>query len=138
MRSRYRLLLATVTLGGLILVGALFVTAFAAIEGTFSAFLERRMGWEPEQAAYAFALLGFVSALIQGGLIRRLVPKFGEPRLILFGLATATVGLAVMAGVSGVAMLIGAIVFSRIFVEISALWRVAGSTRELVSAGFPP
>ncbi|MDB5353485.1 MAG: arabinose efflux permease family protein [Planctomycetota bacterium] len=97
-------------IGGLVLISALFVTAFAALEGTFSLFLEKRMSWNAEKSAYAFALLGFVSALIQGGMIRRLVPKFGEPRLILFGLAIATLGLAVMAGVSGVTMLIVAII----------------------------
>ena len=55
------------------------------------------MNWSAEKAAYAFAMLGFVSALIQGGLIRRLVPRFGEARLILVGLAIEAVGFAAMA-----------------------------------------
>ncbi len=109
----WRGVLDTITdkrIGGLVLVGALSVTAFAALEGTFSLFLERRMHWDAERSAYAFALLGFVSALIQGGLIRRLVPKFGEARLILFGLGIVALGLAAMAGVSGLGTLIGAII----------------------------
>lgn len=99
---------------GLVAVGALSVTAFAALEGTFTAFLERRMHWpkadRAANAAYAFVLLGFVSALIQGGLIRRLVPKFGEPRLIVCGLAILALGMAAVAGVGNLPTLIGAII----------------------------
>ena len=40
----------------------------------------------------AFAFLGLVSATVQGGLIRRLVPRFGEPRLIAAGIATIAPG----------------------------------------------
>ena len=38
--------------------------------------------------------------MVQGGLIRRLVPRFGEPRLIVAGIATLAVGLAALSGVS--------------------------------------
>jgi len=44
----------------------------------------------------AFAFLGLVSAVVQGGLIRRLVPRFGEPRLIVAGIATLAVGFVAL------------------------------------------
>ena len=44
----------------------------------------------------AFAFLGLVSAVVQGGLIRRLVPRFGEPRLIVAGIATLVVGFVAL------------------------------------------
>ena len=53
------------------------------LEGTFSLYLKGRFDWSPREAAFGFAFLGLVSALVQGGLIRRLVPRLGEPRLIL-------------------------------------------------------
>ena len=90
-------LLRSPTAALLVAVGAFDVLAFAALEGTFSLFLKRRLGWDAAEASYAFAFLGFVSAVVQGGLIRRLVPRFGEPRLILVGLATLAVGLAGLA-----------------------------------------
>ena len=96
----WRGVVATVSssrVGGLVTIGALVVLGFAALEGTFSLFLQRRLHWRADQAAYAFAGLGLVSALIQGGLIRRLVPKFGEPKLILAGIATLAAGLATLA-----------------------------------------
>ena len=72
-------------IGRLILIGFLAVLAFAAFEGTFALFLLRRMHWDARTAAFAFAGIGFLSAVVQGGLIRRLVPRFGEARLIVIG-----------------------------------------------------
>jgi DHA1 family tetracycline resistance protein-like MFS transporter len=96
-------------IGLLVAVGAMVVLAFAALEGTFSLFLKERLGWGAGPAAFAFALLGFVSALVQGGLIRRLVPRFGEPRLILCGIAALAVGLAALALATNLPALLGAI-----------------------------
>jgi DHA1 family tetracycline resistance protein-like MFS transporter len=99
--------------GALVLLGALFVLAFASLEGTFSLYLKGRFGWSPTEAAFGFAFLGLVSAIVQGGLIRRLVPRHGEPRLIIAGLATVTVGFAALAvvrrwpGLLGATLLVG-------------------------------
>jgi MFS transporter, DHA1 family, tetracycline resistance protein len=84
-------------IGRLILIGFLAVLAFAAFEGTFALFLLRRMQWDARTAAFAFAGIGFLSALVQGGLIRRLVPRFGEAKLIVTGLVLAACGFAGMA-----------------------------------------
>ena len=89
--------IATPGIGRLILIGFLAVAAFAAFEGTFALFLLRRMHWNEGTASFAFAGIGFLSAVVQGGLIRRLVPRFGEPRLIVIGLTLATCGFAGMA-----------------------------------------
>ena len=83
--------------GRLILIGFLAILAFAAFEGTFALYLRRRMHWDARTAAFAFAGIGLVSAVVQGGLIRRLVPRFGELRLILGGLVLAGCGLAGLA-----------------------------------------
>src|SRR6185437_11879508 len=66
-------------IGALVLLGALAVLAFAALEGTFSLYLKGRFGWSAAQVAFGFAFLGLVSAGVQGGMIRRLVPRQGEP-----------------------------------------------------------
>src|SRR5262249_30969921 len=95
--------------GLLVLLGFLAVLSFAALEGTFSLFLQGRLGWQARDAAVRVAWLGLVSAIVQGGLIRRLVPRFGEPRLILAGLLTAIVGYLAMTQVRGTATLLGAV-----------------------------
>jgi DHA1 family tetracycline resistance protein-like MFS transporter len=98
-------------IGRLVLLGFLTVLAFACLEGTLSLFLRRRMEWDARSAAFAFAGLGLLSAAVQGGLIRRLVPRLGEPRLIIAGLVTVAIGFAAMAVVSNALELAGAIVF---------------------------
>lgn len=92
--------LETVThpiIAALVTVGFLFILSFASLEGTFSLYLRERMGWGARGAAYGFAFLGLISALVQGGLIRPLIPRFGEPRLILTGLTALVVGMAALA-----------------------------------------
>ena len=94
------------TIGLLVATGFLVVLAFAALEGTFSLFLFDRMHWKADRAAYAFAFLGLVSAVVQGGLIRRLAPKYGEARLIVVGITGLAGGMALMALAVNVPMLL--------------------------------
>ncbi len=64
--------------------------AFSNLEQVFSLFLQTHFELPIEDAAYKTGLIlmwsGLLGAFIQGGLIRRLVPKFGEKRLIYIGL----------------------------------------------------
>ncbi len=60
----------------------LFTVSFAVIQPTLSLFGAVRFGLDARQVGYLFAFLGLVSAVIQGGLVRRLAPRFGETRLI--------------------------------------------------------
>jgi DHA1 family tetracycline resistance protein-like MFS transporter len=81
----------------LVVVSALVTLAFSALEGTFSLYLEERMGYSAARAAYLFAYVGVISAIVQGGLLRRLVPRLGEARLILAGSSLLAAGLAGLA-----------------------------------------
>jgi DHA1 family tetracycline resistance protein-like MFS transporter len=96
-------------IGQLILIGFLAVLAFAAFESTFALYLRRRMGLDAQGAAFAFAGIGFWTALVQGGLIRRLVPRFGEVRLILAGLSLAACGFGGISLASNVLQLVGSL-----------------------------
>ncbi len=60
----------------------LFNMAFAAMQPTFPLFGARRFGLTERDVGHLFALLGTVSAAVQGLLVRRLVPRLGEVRLI--------------------------------------------------------
>lgn len=86
---------------GLILF-AMFVTtfAFAQFESTLS-LLTKDLGLALRYNFYVFAYVGLVLTLAQGLLVRRLVPRVGEYRMALFGLACMSVGL-VLTGVAGV------------------------------------
>ena len=96
--------------GLLVLVGALVTLAFATLEGTFSLYLKSRFNATAGQSAFGFALLGAIAVVIQGGLIRRLVPRFGEPRLIVAGLIAMAIGLACLAlAESALLLILGAV-----------------------------
>lgn len=74
------------------LVYFLYLTAFAAIEFTLTFLAAGRLDYGYEELAWMFVFVGFVIAFVQGGLVRRLAPKYGEARLARFGLATTLPG----------------------------------------------
>ena len=89
----------------MIALGTLTILAFAALEATLSLYLGERQHWGPGGVLAGFTFLGLVTALVQGGLVRRLVPRLGEPRLILTGLFLLVLGftgLALAEGTGGV------------------------------------
>ncbi len=50
-----------------------------------------RFQWGPAEVGMSLAFVGLMTAFVQGGLIRRLVPRFGEWRLVTVGLASGSV-----------------------------------------------
>ena len=56
-----------------------------------------KFNWSPADIGWSMGLVGVLSALVQGGLIRIVIPKLGAPRTALIGLtaaATAYAGIA--------------------------------------------
>ncbi|HTV43737.1 MAG TPA: MFS transporter [Stellaceae bacterium] len=83
-------------LSRLILIFFLVILAFAAMESTFALWAMAQFRWGPEQVGYVFAYVGVLSAVLQGGLIGRLVKRYGEERLLLAGLLLLAIGLLVL------------------------------------------
>lgn len=84
---------------GLVIGFFIFNFAFAGFSSIFVLFLDNRYGWGPNQAAMVFVFIGVVSTIVQGGLIRQLLPRFGEAKLSVAGLvmiALAFGGLVVI------------------------------------------
>ncbi len=71
-----------------------FVTlAFTQLEVTFGLFVTDRFSFSERQAGLLFAGMGIVMAVVQGGLIGKLVKKFGEHGVIRLGLPLIAFGL---------------------------------------------
>jgi MFS transporter, DHA1 family, tetracycline resistance protein len=85
------------TLPALLLVYVTVVAAFSGFETTFALFSERRFGFTEETIGYLFAYVGVVLAIVQGGLVGRMVKRFGERRLVPVALLAMAVGLALIA-----------------------------------------
>jgi DHA1 family tetracycline resistance protein-like MFS transporter len=63
----------------------LFVVAFSIMTTAFSLYTMFRFGYDATQTGYLFAYVGLIAVIIQGGLIGRLVKRFGELPLVIFG-----------------------------------------------------
>src|SRR5918993_4067105 len=60
----------------------LFVTAFSVMTSSFGLFTLYRFGFDAHDTGWIFAFVWVVGALVQGGLIGRLVNAFGDPPLV--------------------------------------------------------
>ena len=80
------------TLGPIILAVFLTTFAFGQFETTL-AMLTKRFGVSDRGNFYVFAYIGLILTLAQGMLVRRLIPRLGEFRMALVGVAMMTVGL---------------------------------------------
>jgi len=76
------------------LVGVLFLMALAHMvyPTTFVLYADYRFHWGPQMVGYTLALVGILAAIVQGGLIKKIVGTLGERRALLFGLACGTLG----------------------------------------------
>lgn len=69
----------------------------AHMEVSLGLFLKEAYGWSLTKSSYMFALVGLVMAFTQGYLIRKLLPKLGERRILALGLALGGIGLGGLA-----------------------------------------
>ncbi|WP_424975400.1 TCR/Tet family MFS transporter [Dinoroseobacter sp. S124A] len=63
----------------------LYEFAFFIYPAIWAYFTRARFGWEPGMVGLSLGLFGVAIAIVQGGLIRIILPKFGETRVILYG-----------------------------------------------------
>jgi MFS family permease len=80
-------------LGFVLLIYFLSIVAFSIMTASFSLFLMFRFGYDAFHNGWVFAFVGIISAGIQGGLIGKLVKRFGEPLLVIIGTLLFTLSL---------------------------------------------
>lgn len=71
----------------------LFIVAFSILTASFALFTMYRLGYTPVHNGYFFMYVGIIGAVIQGGLIGRLVKMFSELPLVLVGALLFTLSL---------------------------------------------
>jgi MFS transporter, DHA1 family, tetracycline resistance protein len=72
-------------LGFVLTIYFLFIVAFSIMTTSFSLYTMFRFGYDAQHNGYLFAYVGVIAVVIQGGLIGRLVKRFGEFPLVIFG-----------------------------------------------------
>ena len=72
-------------LGFVLIIYFLFIVAFSIMTTSFSLYTMFRFGYDAQHNGYLFAYVGVIAVIIQGGLIGRLVKRFGELPLVVVG-----------------------------------------------------
>jgi MFS transporter, DHA1 family, tetracycline resistance protein len=109
--SRIRALRAALLRPGLpylLLIYFIVVAAFASFETTFALFSERRFNFSASTIGYVFAFVGVVLSIVQGLLVGRVVPKFGEHRVVPIAILTIAIGLLLVPFAPTVPVLVAA------------------------------
>ncbi len=78
-----------------------FAFAFAAFTSGFALYAQLRLSWHgvpfgAKHVGYVFAFAGFLGIILQGGLIGRLVKKFGEVQLTRAGFLAFSISYAML------------------------------------------
>ncbi|MCB2211547.1 MFS transporter [bacterium] len=90
-----------------VLMSFQFITVFsqALLQSMLVLFTVHTLGWNEKNNGLFLAMIGGISAIIQGGLIGRLSERFGERNLVRIGLFLMALGLFLFSRVGNVAYL---------------------------------
>jgi multidrug resistance protein len=90
------------------LMGSYFfsIAGFAILTTIFALFAEKRFGYDEKTIGLLFSAIGLVGAVVQGGLLRRLLKRQSEKSLAITGVLLLAVGMALLPFVGGLATLI--------------------------------
>ena len=82
-----------------------FFFAFSGMEFTLVFLAAERFDFQPLDNAWMFVFVGVVMALVQGGIVRRMVPRVGEKKMALTGVLLTIPGLLVTGLATSIGML---------------------------------
>lgn len=95
-KKRFQLLkhyLGQKVMGALMSVYLLSSLAMSGMEATLILYMGEKFGWQLKEVSFGFAYVGVITVLCQGGLVRRLIPLWGERKTLRFGLTCFAIGL---------------------------------------------
>ncbi len=84
------------TIRELLLINFIFITAFMIMQMSSSLFWKEKIGLNEIEMGNMFAFIGLATVIVQGGLVGRLVKKFGEIRLLNYGTYLFIVALVML------------------------------------------
>lgn len=80
----------------LFLVAFFSTFSFSGLEMTFPLFIEDKWDYGEREMGWMFMVMGAIVVPLQGGLLGKLINKFGERRIILIGLLLNALGMALL------------------------------------------
>ena len=92
-------------LTGLILSLTFIYVGAHAVQSTWSYYTIKKFNWNTGMVGYSLAFVGLMVAIVQGGLIRIVIPKLGQARALFVGLMMYTIGMFLFAFASSTWMM---------------------------------
>jgi DHA1 family multidrug resistance protein-like MFS transporter len=77
-------------------VQLLISLSLSGLEATFAYFAAKKAGMDSIQLGYVFMIMGFASAIVQGGLVGKFTKKYGESAVIQGGIVVSTIGFGLI------------------------------------------
>jgi DHA1 family tetracycline resistance protein-like MFS transporter len=84
-------------ISGLVVSLILLYIASHAVQGVWSFYTMEKFKWDEAMVGYSLGFVGFLSAIVQAGLIRIIIPKLGQERSVYVGLGFYCIGLVLFA-----------------------------------------
>jgi MFS transporter, DHA1 family, tetracycline resistance protein len=81
---------------GLVASLVLIYIAGQSVQSVWGYFTMESFGWGPKEVGYSLGFVGLAVAIVQGGLIRVIIPKIGQKRSVYIGLAMMSLGLGLI------------------------------------------
>ncbi len=93
----FKLLTKHPSLSGLVVSLTLIYIASHAVQSNWSFFTTYQFKWDSHMIGYSLGMVGLVTALVQGWLIRYINPKLGNEKSVYVGLGLYSIGMILFA-----------------------------------------
>src|SRR6478736_668923 len=113
---------------GLIVALAFTYVASHAVQSNWAFFTKEKFQWNETMIGISLGVVGLVFAIVQGGLIRFIIPKLGQQRSVYVGISLSALGLLLYAFASQGWMMYGITV-------VYCLGGIAGPALQGIMAG---
>jgi MFS family permease len=82
------------------MMSVFFLVSFAmsSMEAVLIMYVGEKFGWDVKQVSFGFAYIGVIIVFTQGFLVRKLIPRIGEKKMMLIGLSLFATGMTLIAG----------------------------------------
>jgi DHA1 family tetracycline resistance protein-like MFS transporter len=118
-------------MGGLIFTLILMYTANNGLQSTWAYYGMEKFSWNEAWVGYSLGFIGLMIGVVQVGIIRWAIPKFGQEKSLYIGLAFYSLGLLLFAFASS-----GWMMFA--FIIPYSLGGIAGPALQSIISGFAP
>lgn len=102
-----------------------------AVQSNWSFFTNERFNWGPREIGVSLTVVGVAFAVVQGGLIRVIIPKLGQGRSVYIGLSLTALGMVLYAFATQSWMMYA-------FTVVYCLGGIAGPALQGIMAGIIP